>query len=100
MYPVVDAAYNIDAAVGQPQDIIFIRLLYPSPSGLPRQTKMLFLQKLLPWQSWLIWSSTVPIYTTLTLTPTLSLWPFGNRTWAHYGLPFGKFLWFVAALVN
>ena len=48
MYPVVDAAYNIDAAVGQPQDIIFIRLLYPSPPGLPRQTKMLFLQKLLP----------------------------------------------------
>jgi len=28
------------------------------------------------------------------------LWPFGNRTWAYHGLPFGKPLWFVAALVN
>jgi len=53
----------------QSQDIIFIRLLYQSPPGLPLKPKMPSLQKLLPW---LIWSPTLLMWTTPTLTATLS----------------------------
>ena len=52
----------------QPQDIIFILLLYPSRPGLALKIKMASLQILLPWP---IWSFTYSIWTTPTLTATL-----------------------------
>ena len=46
-----------------------IHLLYPSPRGLPLKIKMSSLQTLLPWP---IWSFSFSVWTTHTLTFTLS----------------------------
>ena len=79
------------------QDIIFIRLLYSSPPGLPLKIKMSSLQTLLPWP---ISSFAFSIWTIPTLTATLS--PPGILEIGPELLltPLENPLWFVAALVN
>ena len=82
----------------QSQDIIFIRLLYPSPLGPSTQHWMSSLPTLLPWP---IWSFTLSIWTTPPLTATL--FPPGILEIGPELLltPLWRIpLWFVAALVN
>ena len=80
-------------SISLPPQHIFIRLLYPSPPGLPLKMKMSSLQTLLPWP---IWSFIFSIWTTPTLTATLSLVVFWKSdlsfSWPPLETPFWRAL--------
>ena len=82
----------------QSQDIIFIRLIIMSiTQGLPLKIKNVISSKTLTLTHLILHP---PCLTTLPWQLPCLLWPFGDRTWTYYVLPFGQPLWFAAGLVN